>query len=142
MTKRYGADEREPEALESAPLIPDTSGIKVQPKPNENLSEDPKRDLIMANPWAKASLAITLTFGVVGYLDQVYSTPLTYYMYNELGITTQEYYVYKALKTVPIMLNVVFGFFGELYPINKKRSKWLMFIGKWKKLGMIPKIFL
>ena len=50
----------------------------------------------MANPWAKASLAITLTFGVVGYLDQVYSTPLTYYMYNELGITTQEYYVYKV----------------------------------------------
>ena len=50
----------------------------------------------MANPWAKGSVAVTLTFGVVGYLDQVYSTPITYYMYDTLGISTQEYYVYKV----------------------------------------------
>ena len=34
------------------------------------------------------------------------------------------------------MLNVVFGFIGELLPINKKRSKWLMLIGTCSNLNI------
>lgn len=92
-------------------------------------SEDVKSEEIYLNPWALSRVAIPLTFAAGGYLNQVYSTPMVYYMYDVLGIETQQYYVYKALITVPILLQVCFGFFGECVPILKKRCKYLLLTG-------------
>lgn len=86
-------------------------------------------DEVYVNPWTLSRIAIPLTFASGGYLNQVYSTPMVYYMYNVLGIETQQYYVYKALITVPILLQICFGFFGECVPIFKKRCKYLLLFG-------------
>mmetsp|Transcript_1528 Transcript_1528/g.1879 ORF Transcript_1528/g.1879 Transcript_1528/m.1879 type:complete len:504 (-) Transcript_1528:424-1935(-) len=83
----------------------------------------------LLNPWSISSAGIILSFGVAGYSNQAYGTPLVYYMYDSLDISTQEYYVYKALTTVPELLIVIYGFIGEMYPIRGKRCKYLLALG-------------
>lgn len=95
-----------------------------------------------SSPWSLTSIGIILSFGAAGYSNQAYGTPVVYYMYDTLGIRTQQYYVYKALITVPELLVVIYGFVGEMYPILGKRCKYLLAIGLIVNIFSLGSMFL
>lgn len=88
-----------------------------------------KRIPTFLNPYSLENAGITLSYFDVGVAIYILAAPLSYYLIDEMGVSSTAYSAYATLVSLPWCLKFIFGMISDGNPIYGYRRKSWMLLG-------------
>ncbi|CAM9292061.1 unnamed protein product [Choristocarpus tenellus] len=92
-------------------------------------SRTPIKNVDLLNIYSLPSLAILMSYFCVGVVLQLLSTPVAYYLIDNLGASSGVYTTYYVLTTLPWSFKVLYGLLSDCVPLWGLKRKPYFVIG-------------